>query len=370
MKRNLMAFFKQMDIRVAIAEMSSGCKDIADVNIQYGLDEVRRVINSVSFPQSPDYIRINQRRESFKQYFRGEYDHGYSIGYGPYTDKHLWLTDDGGLIIVTGRPNSGKTDWVRCTMTQMMAKLGKACAFLSFEEPQKEMHVRRIVELLIAQRRTERMPDETMDRVLDFLQDRMIDIDMVSMDSTTQNIIRVADMARQEGFPMSFLVIDPYLYVDMGNSKENETKLIKDMLTTFQKWGRRNHIWVVMVAHPRMLQKTGNGELEEIDEYTISGSAHWANLADFLISVKREFPNGREDTLDAQGNLIPPPSYTEVNVIKVRYQEFCLPGKLYYMRQRCGRYNERLSADACKSEIQNLPALEGEQRTIDTDVWF
>ena len=47
--------------------------------------------------------------------------------------------------------------------------------------------------------------------------------------------------------------------------------------------GAQHGIWVIIVAHPRSLKKqSGKDELEEIDMYTISGSANWANLADFI----------------------------------------------------------------------------------------
>lgn len=352
LKRNLKVFFEQMGIRVAIARMSVGCKDISDVNLAFGSDEVRRIIGAAEFPALPDIVRIGHRREQLKAVMRGEYDHGYSIGYGPVTDRHLWLTGEGGLMIVTGRPNSGKTDWLRCTSAMLMARTHRGCCFLSFEEPNKEKQVRRFVQIMMATCRTEFIPDDVQDRLLDFLDTRMVNMDMVSMDATPANILHVADQIRREGFAMSFLIIDPYLYVDMGSVRDNETRLIKDMLTTFQAWGRRNGIWVVMVAHPRMLQRNDSGEFEQITEYSIAGSAHWANTADFIISVKREFPFGKDCQTDADGQPVPLRSYTEVNVIKVRDQELCTPGKVFYLRQPNGRYDERPSAEACVSELE------------------
>gem|GEM_PF-5373024 len=51
-----------------------------------------------------------------------------------------------------------------------------------------------------------------------------------------------------------------------------ETQSIKSMLTRFQSWGRDNHIWVIIVAHPRSLKKIdGKNEMEDINMYTISG---------------------------------------------------------------------------------------------------
>lgn len=357
MKRNLKAFFEQMQIRVAIATMSSGCKDIADVNISFGLDEVRRVIDSAPFPANSDIIHVGSIRRNVKDYLLGQYDHGYSVGYGEYTDQHFWLTDEGGLIIVTGRPNSGKTDWLRCTLAKLMVT-GRGCCFLSFEEPKKEKHIGHILEVMLGTRQTRCYDEAQMDSVIDWLDRLMVDLDMRLSAPTTRNIIRYADDIRRDGFDMRFMVIDPYLFVDMGSSKENETKLIKDMLTTLQTWGRNNNIWVCMVAHPRMLNNGPEGEFEEIDPYKVSGSAHWANLADFLISVKRIFPSG-ENNDDGSKN----PSYTKVSVLKVRDQDLCHTGNIYYMRHASGRYFERPSEEACKQEIQQYQGIRVDRQT-------
>lgn len=344
LKESVRKFFGSLNKPVAVCRMSMGCKDISEVNQRYGLDEVRRVVFSAEFPQNPDIIRINQIRQRVKDYMNDRYDHGYSVGYGPCTDEHLWLTDEGGLIIVTGRPNSGKTDWLRSTLVHLMVT-GRACCFLSFEEPKKEKHIGRIVEVLMGTRQLRCFSEEQQDRILDWLEPRMTDLDMRQQAPTTRNIIRYADELLRDGFDMRFLVIDPYLFVDMGSSKENETKLIKDMLTTLQTWGRNRNIWVVMVAHPRMLNSSA-GEFEEIDPYKVSGSAHWANLADFLLSVRRIFPNGENND---EGSLNP--SYTRVSVLKVRDQGLCNTGNIYYMRHSSGRYFERDSEQACIDEI-------------------
>ena len=165
---------------------------------------------------------------------------------------------------------------------------------------------------------------------------------------------------RQHAMPVRFLCIDPYLFIVSDEPKANETQQIKGILTQLQKWGRRHHVWVCIVAHPRKLVKDGTtGEYEEIDEYTIAGSAHWANLADFLLSVKRVFPDGMGHRDNGSGN----PSYTQVSMLKVRDQELCSTGRIYYLRQPCGRYDERGSEDECIRDLQSG------QGARDVEVW-
>ena len=111
--------------------------------------------------------------------------------------------------------------------------------------------------------------------------------------------------------------------------------------------GRRK-VWVAVVAHPRKLQKDAAGKYEEVDEYTVSGSAHWANVCDFLLSVKRVFPQELADGDAGSAN----PSYTVVSVLKVRDQEICHTGRMYYIRMASGRYVEMKGEKECQEYLR------------------
>lgn len=345
MKRRYMDHFTSLGKDCHVATLSHGCKDIAECAQRFGLDEVRRIIGSVPLGKSPDIMRVSDIRQRVKAVLRGEYDHGYSIGYGPLTDRHFWLTDEGGLIVVTGKPNSGKTDWMRATLTHLMMDQGKACVFCSFEEPNKEKHVRRVLELVFGTRMLSDVPEAMQDEMLDKLDGCMAHLVMEHQPPTPSNIIEQTEVLMDDHrMPVKFLCIDPYLFVESEEPSASEPQQIKGILTKLQKWGRRRHVWVCVVAHPRKLVKDGtSGEYEEIDEYTVAGSAHWANLADFLLSVKRVFPQGMGNEDDGSEN----PSYTVVSMLKVRDQELCHTGRMYFTRQPCARYDERKNEEEC-----------------------
>lgn len=359
MKKNLTTFFASMQTMVAVCRMSHGCKDINEVLCTYGMEEVTRVVDGVEWPKSRDIVRINDDRHGIMEVLNGNYDHGYSLGYGGATDLHLKLTDEGGLIVVTGRPNSGKTDWIRSTLARLMFKRQKRVAFLSFEEPNKRKQILHIMQTAFDEERVGDAGEERINSMLDFLDRHMVNLQMVDTVPTPSNIIALCQQASLDsGHDADFLCVDPYLFIENEMPMESETQQIKSVLTTFQQWARDRHKWVIVIAHPRKLVKDGTGEYEEVDEYSISGSAHWANLADFLLAVKRVFPMGAQDI----GSRAP--SYTVVNVIKVRDQDICHTGKLYYLRHPSGRYEERPDEDTCKTEITT-----NRLAYTDTDLW-
>ena len=77
------------------------------------------------------------------------------------TDHIFHPTSDGGLIILTGIPNSGKTDFLNCMMAHLMFQRQKRIAFFSFEKPIKAKHVREIARVALGVEDTASM-DHTM----------------------------------------------------------------------------------------------------------------------------------------------------------------------------------------------------------------
>ena len=316
--------------------LPGGCKDIGDVMKLYGTEVVRTVIDDACACQTTDIITVEQRRKEVIDVLHGKYDHGYSVGYGPLTDRIFHPTDTGGLIIMTGMPNSGKTDFLNDLTSRIMRDTERFVCYLSFEVPDKDKHIAHLVHLLLGKANTTDYTDEQLTPYIDFLNTHMIHLDMHEVPPTPGNILHRADLVRRRQ-PLKYLVIDPYLFVDAQNGKaETETQSIKSMLTRFQSWGREHHIWVIIVAHPRSLKKIdGKNEMEDINMYTISGSANWANLADFILSITRVNEPNR--------------AFTRLDVLKVRDQELCRTGTVYYTRQPCGRYEEHESEEECSN---------------------
>lgn len=326
------------------------CKDISEVMQRYGSDAVREVIESAKLQMSSEIVELADHQEGVLEVLKGNYDHGYDIGNGPLTDKVFHPTDQGGLIIVTGLPNAGKTDFLNDVMCRLIAKKGKSVCFLSFEKPDKKKHYAQFVKLILGKVSTSIYSLEELQPVLTMLNQHMVHLDLGEKPATTENVIVMAETVMRSR-PLNYLVIDPYLYMSIDTrGNKTETQAIKDMLAKLQKWGHRHHIWVVIVAHPHKLgNKWGSSETEPQSVNTIAGSAHWGNMGDFVMSIERV----KKLNCD----------YTRMTMLKVREQDECQPGEVLYVRQQCGRYDER------ESENQIITESVGKVLGRDTAAW-
>lgn len=333
--------------RAKVVHLSGNRKDISDVYADFGASEVRRIIQEAEDVAAQDIYDLHQHEPDILEEMMGIYDKGYDVGMGMKTDRIFHPTSDGGLIILTGIPNSGKTDFLNCMMAHLMFQRQKRIAFFSFEKPIKAKHVREIARVALGVEDTASM-DHTMkesearevnSQIINYMTEHMVDFDTKTRLPDSDYIIAMAERdMRKHG--LDFLVIDPYVFIDMteGGSRTTETEKVRLMLTKLQAWSRTRHVWTIVVAHPRIQYKDGHESFPPLDIYSIAGSAQWANLADFLFTVRRM--NKPEE-----GKV-----YSIVEMLKVRDQEFCQPGKVLYVRQPCGRYDERESEEDCIAE--------------------
>lgn len=325
--------------RSLVIDLPADCKDISDVLATYGVETVRNIIEAAYPVATDDIITVEERTEQVLDVLNGRYDKGYEVGFGPLTDRVFHPTDIGGLIIVTGKPNSGKTDFLNDLTCRLMMKTGRHVCYLSFEVPDKNKHIAHLVKLALGQVNTTRYTREELAPLIGYLHAHMVHLDLHEVSPTPAHILERADRVRRT-MPIQYLVIDPYLFMEVETGRySSETQAIKAMLTQVQTWGRAHGVWVVIVAHPRKLMKLwGSNESEDIDMYTIAGSANWANLADFILSITR---------VDEEDKR-----YTRLDMLKVRDQDLCRKGSVLYVRQPCGRYDERESVEQVIAEMQ------------------
>lgn len=362
-RRLVKLLIEQYQTRAKVTTLPQGKKDISEVYDAFGSHEVQRIIAEAQGISDADIYDLSEHKEDILDIMMGNYDRGYEVGMGGLTDGIFHHTSEGGLIILTGRPNSGKTDFLNCLMAHLMYHNQKRVAFFSFEKPIKGKHVREIARIALGVRNTENMdgaesPDEARQenqKVLDYLSEHMVDFDTKTRLPDSNYIIGMMEaMMNRKKQKIDYLVIDPYVFINMteGGSRATETEKVRLMLTKLQAWSRTRHIWTVVVAHPRIQYKDGHEAFPPLDIYSVAGSAQWANLADFLLTVNRI-------SKPEEGKM-----FTIVEMLKVRDQEFCHPGKVYYVRQPCGRYDERESENDCIAE-----AMQGKVLAKDDEPW-
>ena len=270
-----------------------GCKDANDVLQTEGEAALRGSIeNAEGFPLR-GLFRFSDFEDDISQYFgveEGSEMKGVSTGWAS-VDNHYRVVP-GELTVITGVPNSGKSEWVDALMCNLAVQHGWTFALCSMENKVHE-HARKLVEKYTGEPWFEgkyggkkaRMRPETMRQGLHWLDNQFVlirheDDELPSVDWII-GLARAAVMRHG----IRGLLIDPYNELDHKRPQgQTETEYVSQMLTRIKKFAQHYDVHVWFVAHPRQLH---NWRGEPPGLYDISGSAHFINKCDNGIVVHR-----------------------------------------------------------------------------------
>lgn len=215
---------------------------------------------------------------------------------------NLYRVVPGELTIVTGVPNSGKSEWVDALMVNLAHNNDWSFAICSMENLVRD-HCRKLLEkhtgkpFFPANVGSGYASSDRFGRTLPHMTPDDLDNGKVWLNNHF-HLIRCEDdqlpsmewvlglaKAAVLRYGIRGLVIDPYNELDHQRPKnETETEYVSRMLTQMKRFAQHHDVHVFFVAHPRQMQQW-RGEPPGL--YDISGSAHFMNKCDNGIVVHR-----------------------------------------------------------------------------------
>ena len=133
------------------------------------------------------------------------------------------------------------------------------------------------------------MTQDELNAGIDFLDVHFKFIENTDEIPSIEYILKKAKSAKQK-YGINGIVIDPFNQIspERDNNKR-EDEHIRDIIAKCQKFARNHEVIVWMVAHPHKLHRNDSGVIPPPDLYQVSGSAHWANMADVGLVIHRDF---------------------------------------------------------------------------------
>ncbi|XP_076951740.1 twinkle homolog protein, chloroplastic/mitochondrial-like [Bidens hawaiensis] len=215
---------------------------------------------------------------------------GISTGWKAMDD--LYNVVPGELTVVTGVPNSGKSEWIDALLCNLNQSNGWKFALCSMENKVRE-HARKLLEKRIKKpffdvrygQSVERMSKEEFEDGKKWLSDTFHLIRCENDCLPSINWVLGLAKAAVLRHGVNGLVIDPYNELDHQRPpNQTETEYVSQMLTSIKRFAQHHSCHVWFVAHPKQLQHwTGKPP----NLYDISGSAHFINKCDNGIVIHR-----------------------------------------------------------------------------------
>lgn len=303
--------------RCSRVEWPTGIKDANDALVNFGAPYLRLLLdNAKPYPIEGVFTAIDVVDKINHLYFDGV-EKGVSTGW-PSLDTHF-LVKPGEFTVITGIPNSGKSNFIDALCVNLAKNHGWSFAVFSPENQPIEDHVSRIAEkhtlLPFSQGPNPRMTHEELAHSTEWISEHFHWI--LPEDDTDWSIDQILEKTQalvyQHG--VRGLIIDPWNEIEHASTGESETMYISKALKRIRQFGRRCGVHIFVVVHPQKLQKDGSGNYPVPTLYDCSGSAHWRNKADNGLVIWRDFSNPHNIGVD-------------IHVQKIRFRQNGKLGKV------------------------------------------
>jgi twinkle protein len=251
--------------------------------------------------------------------YRDGRQRGHSTGW-PSVDE-LMTIRAGELTVVTGIPNSGKSEFIDALMVNLAKRYGWRFAVCSFENPPAE-HIAKLAEKHVGVPFWDgpmlRMTERELTGAIEWVDDRFKLI-RADADSPTIELILEAARGAVLRHGVRGLVIDPYNEIEHRRpSNMTETEYVSQTLGRVKRFAQAHGVHVWFVAHPAKLQRENGKSLAAPTLYDISGSANWANKADIGVVVHRD-PSQDATRTDLYVRKVRFKSVGKIGVVSLRY---------------------------------------------------
>lgn len=269
------------------------CKDANQFLSRYGGLELHDCIRNAREIPVEGNINIKSFRSDLEDMFINGISRGKTIEQDEIDKYCTWETKR--LAIVTGRPGSGKSEFVDYLICKLNKLYGWKSAYFTPENFPLKYHYSKLFEKYIGTEfNSHKSKQIDFDLAYEYINDNFFYI-LPEQDLTIDKILNNArSYIKSKG--IKILVIDPFNKLEHQTGKnQTETQYISVFLDKLTMFAKLNDILIFLIAHPRKLDKTDVPTL-----YDIAGSSHFYNKTDYGFTVHRVFDNNNLMTNDIE----------------------------------------------------------------------
>lgn len=254
---------------------------------------------------------VSRAKKKLDKWKKEGYPVGEQVGI-PELDE-LWHLRKKEFTVITGKPNSGKSEFLDYLIYNAAINCNYNTFYCSFEkDPIKhiEAHIHRYVGKTLEERTKEE--DKEAEK---FVSDHFYFYNHAYNSNKIENILKkIKELTNK--IQIDIIVIDPFSYLESDyGSAENNMDHVKKTCILLSKYAKMLDVHIFLVAHPKSFDDKKRWDREKkkyvpaaMSLYSISGGATFYNKCDNGIIISRQDES------------------TEVNFSKIREQEYDKPG--------------------------------------------
>lgn len=280
------------------------CKDANEYLKKYGKDALAQVI-LLATPIPLENVRtLRDFKDELENFYLNGSPKGWTTGLDALDENYS--IEPGQYTIVTGAPQSGKSELVDSICLGYALKYGYKTAFSSPENKPDFLHAEKVIRKICGYKPSnkEQVYSKRVQAAMDFYQDHFCHLDFNEGFTLSKVIAKMKELVKRNG--VRVFVIDPFNKIRL---KESYGKQINDYTADYLQeidiFCKDTKSIVYLVAHPTKMKKTeGTNSYPMATAYDIKGGGEMFDMAYHILGVTRNM----------EGN------YVQVKTLKVKFQ--------------------------------------------------
>ena len=288
-------------------------KDANECLVSLGPDALRKYLANGKSTRPEGDADMDKIGDELDELYNNGLPQGIRIGY-PNLDNLMRL-EKGRLIIITGTPGSGKSQFLDQVAVKMNVHHEWRFSLFSPEMMPLALHMAMLVSKYTGKPfRKDELNPMTYQRAKERVKDAFHFIDPEDYD--LDNILNIARYQVRK-YGCDALIIDPWNDLTMDGNGITKTDDINTALLKILTFAQRMNVVVFVMAHPSKIGRNKDGSTPEPTLSDISGSIHFYNRADIgIVVVRTKEEDGRE--------------YTKIKIQKMRFANLGAVGETYF----------------------------------------
>ena len=264
------------------------CKDSNEYLIKYGVAKLRETLKDAE-PVPLEHIETLKDFEAeLDDFFINGCPKGYESGIRDL--DNIYTIEDGQYCVVTGTPQSGKSEVVDAICLGYSLKYGFKTAFCSPENKPNKFHSAKIIKKVLGDTPND-INDLNYKSAKEFVNDHFTHIEYDEGYNLQSVLEKFGELVKRKGIKV--FVIDPFNKVKLKGASGNINEYTNEYLNLIDVFCKKYSCFVYLVMHPvKMSKEEGKETYMMPTAYNIKGGGEVFDMSYHILGIVKDKEKG------------------------------------------------------------------------------
>ena len=298
------------------------CKDSNEYLIKYGVAKLRETLEDAKPVPLDNIETLRDFENELDDFFINGCPKGYESGIRDLDE--IYSIEDGQYCVVTGTPQSGKSEVVDAICLWYSLKYGFKTAFCSPENKPNKFHSAKIIKKVLGSTPTD-IQNKNYKLAKEFVNDHFTHIEYEDGYDLESVLKKFAELVKRKGIKV--FVIDPFNKVKLKGASGNINEYTNEYLNLIDVFCKKYSCFVYLVMHPvKMAKEEGKETYMMPTAYNIKGGGEVFDMSYHILGIVKDKERG----------------LVRLHTLKVKFQHLGEPDRNAWFgwNFKNGRYND------------------------------